>query len=97
MASNILEKHKTWINDTLLSNLFEQQKLFTCRDPDQHIKIKSIEIKPMSMENTFMLTFCYFVKISIEIKREHTHCGDCNNLSGGRDFDLVIKVLLCYN
>lgn len=96
MASNILEKHKAWINEYLLPNLIEQQKLITCRNPDEHIKIKSIEIKPMSMENTFMLTFCYFVKISIEIKREHTHWGDCNDLTGGKEFDLVIKVLLNY-
>lgn len=94
MALNASEKHKTWINNYLLQNLFEQQKLIMCKNPNEHIKIRSIDIKPMSMDNTFMLTFCYFVKISIEIKRAHTQCEDRNHLSGEEEFDLVIKV--CY-
>lgn len=98
MTLNILEKHKTWINEYLLQHLFDQQKLIMCKNPNQHIKIKSIDIKPMSLDNTFMLTFCYFVKISIEIqaKQEHMQCADCDNFSGEKDFDLVIKVLNLY-
>lgn len=92
MSLNILKKHKTWINDYLLQNLIDQQKLVMCKN--QHIKIKSLDIKPMSMDNTFMMTFCYFVKISIEIQREHTQCADFSNFSDEKDFDLVIKVNL---
>lgn len=96
MALNILEKHKTWINEYLLQNLFEQQKIIKCKNPNQHIKIKSIDFKPMSMDNTFMLTFCYFVKLSIELQREHMQCDDSNKFSGELDFDLVIKVIPYY-
>lgn len=97
MALSTLEKQKAWINDYLLQHLIEQQKLIVCKNPNQHIQIKSVDIKPMSMDNTFMLTFCYFVKISIGIKREHTQSEECkHDFSGEKEFDLVIKVLLSY-
>lgn len=96
MALDIFEKHKTWINDYLIPNLCEQQKLIQCKNPNQHTRIKSVDITQMSMENTFMLTFCYFAKVSIEIRREHGQCEDSKNLSDYREFDLVIKVRSFY-
>lgn len=92
MAPGILKKHETWINGHLLPNLFEHQKLIECKNPNQHIKIESVDMKPMSMENTYMLTFCYFVKISVEIKQEHVQCGDSKNWTDETEFHLVIKV-----
>lgn len=92
MASDILKQHKSWIIDYLLPKLFEQQKLVVCKHVKQHAKIKTIDVKPMSMDNTFMLTYCYFVKISIEIQPEHVQCKDSEIVSGEKELDFVIKV-----
>lgn len=93
MAANLLNKHRSWITDYLLPKLIEQQKLITCKNAEQHAKIKSIDVKPMSLDNTFMLTYCYFVKISIDIQQAHFECEDSANGPGEKEWDFVIKVV----
>lgn len=91
MAEEIRERHNKWIIDSLAPNLIENQKLFSCKNTNEHIKIKSIEIKEMSLAVAFMLTNCYFVKISLLTKAEHSQCADKNE-DGEKTFDIVVKV-----
>ncbi|XP_031626583.1 uncharacterized protein LOC116342918 [Contarinia nasturtii] len=88
--AELRKKHKTWIKEFLTPNLVENQKLITCKNPKEHIEIEAIEIKEMSLEVAFMLTVCYFVKISIKIRTEHEQCEG----EDGYDetlFDIVVK------
>lgn len=86
-------KHKTWIKEFLVLNLIENQKLMTCENPKEHIVIQSIEIKELSLDIAFMLTNCYFVKISANTAKEHVKCGN-NDINDGNVFDIVVKVKL---
>lgn len=87
----IRNKHKSWIKDFLVVNLIEKQKLFKCNNPKEHILVQSIEIKELSLEVAFMLTNCYFVKITVKVTKEHIECknDDSNN---EKIFDIVVKV-----
>ena len=86
-------KHRTWIKEFLVSNLIENQKLIACNNPTEHIVIKSIEIRELSLDVAFMLTICYFVKISITVAKEHVECKNCKNDSNDEKvFDIVVKV-----
>lgn len=91
MAGELRERHKKWIIDTLTPNLIENHKLFNCNNTNNHIKIKSIEIKELSLAVAFMLTNCYFVKISLLTKAEHSQCDDKND-DDEKIFDIVVKV-----
>lgn len=83
-------KHKKWIEGYLMSNLIENQKLIHCNKPNEHIEVKSIEIKLMSLDVAFMLTNCYFVKITIQIRSEHVECIE--EFNNEQEFHLVVKV-----
>lgn len=86
-------KHRTWINEFLVLNLIENQKLIACNNPTEHIVIKSIEIRELSLDVAFMLTICYFVQISIKVAKEHVECENVRNDSNGEKvFDIVVKV-----
>lgn len=90
MALEWCEKHKTWIEGYLMSDLIQNQKLIHCDKPNEHIEVKSIEIRLMSLDVAFMLTTCYFVKIAIEIKSKHIQC--MKEFNNEQEFHLVVKV-----
>lgn len=85
MAQTQFAKHEQWIKEHLVPNLMKNQKLSV-----NDIKVKSIEIKPVSFETTFMLSCCYFVKINLETSQQCSSgkSDDANQT----EFDLVVKV-----
>lgn len=91
MADELRERHKKWIIDTLTPNLIENNKLLSCNYANKHIQIKSIEINELSLAVAFMLTNCYFVKISLLTRAEHSQCDD-DNADNEKTFDIVVKV-----
>lgn len=91
MALESLVKHKVWIKDNLTPNLIENQKLVACKRPNQHVELRSIEIKAISLDVAFMLTSCYFVQISIKIKPEHIECKE-GRFVEENNYHLVVKV-----
>lgn len=90
MPQEWIKKHKAWIKSHLTRKLIENQKLIACQKPNEHIEVRSIEAKEMSLEVAFMLTACYFVKISIKIVSEHKECRSEDSATE-RDFNLVVK------
>lgn len=83
------EKNEKWISDFLIPHLINNQKLLPCPNPSsEQFKLKMYDIKSMSHEVAFMLTFCYNVKIVLQ-----THL----NIENGSNeqetvFDIVVKV-----
>lgn len=92
MAQELNKAHKTWITNELTSHLIKNLNVSSCENPIDHIQVKSVEIKPMSLEVAFMLTNCYFVKIVLNTNNSHK-C--CKNEQSEREnvFDLVVKVM----
>lgn len=79
--------HKNWIRNDLVPGLIKNQKLFALKNPFEHVDLKSLEIEQMSHEVAFMLTYCYYIKIILELRT-----GDKNADAKEIDFHLVVKV-----
>lgn len=78
MASMI---HESWIRDGLLPELMEKGKF---SDPNQNFtKIKNCEISRLSSSETFMLTMCYRIKLTLG--------GDCDD-NNSKELRFVLKV-----
>lgn len=85
------ERHKTWVKDFLVPHLIENQKLIPFKKENEHVCVKSIDMKLMSLEVAFMLTVCYFVKITVQKKLKHETCDQ--DFTDEKEFSLVIKVM----
>lgn len=81
------EKNKKWIREFLAPNLITKEKLVVRKNPNESIELKSIEIKEMSLEVAYMLTKCYFVNITVQIKNV-----GARSKNDEREFKLVVKV-----
>lgn len=88
MAQIVHEKNKKWIEEFLTPNLIANHKLVTPKNSNELIEVESIEIKEMSLEVAFMLTTCYFVKITLQIKDSNAHSQSIDE----KEFKLVVKV-----
>lgn len=81
------EKNRKWIREFLAPNLITEEKLVVRKNPSESIELKSIEIKEMSLEVAYMLTKCYFVKITVQIKNDSARSKNDES-----EFKLVVKV-----
>lgn len=88
MTEELRKKHKKWIKGFLTPILIKNPKFIACKN--ENVEIKSIEIKEMSLEVAFMLTICYFVKITLKIKADHSE----NRIQDEeKTFNVVVKVI----
>ncbi|XP_055311024.1 uncharacterized protein LOC129573705 [Sitodiplosis mosellana] len=83
-------KHRTWIKEFLVLNLIGNQKLIACKKLSEHIVIQSVEIRELSLDVAFMVTICYFVKISVKVAKSHVEC-DNDDSDDEKIFDIVVK------
>lgn len=87
----VSEKNRTWIKEYLTPHLINNQKLLVLNDPQKCIELKSIEINEISLEEAFMFSSCYFVKLTIQINDKGLQPKNGESIEE-KEFKLVVKV-----
>lgn len=101
------EIHIEWIKNYLIPNLINNQKLLPNKSPlnKQIHELKMYDIKLMSHQVAFMLTFCYYVKIVLKVRQQNGEAAAIAYVNGNHElneandekkdeitFDIVVKV-----